>query len=123
MLIILILIIILAAIIYLPINAAVSYYYVRKDGSNDLVTSFMTSRRVNLRASAAMVVLSVVAFFALVIVLDGSCSGARSHVCGDFTTAFIAVPVLIGMFSLFLLAGLWFFGRKPEKIEPPSILN
>ena len=77
----------------------------------------------NLRASAAMVVLSLLSYFTMAIVLDGSCSGARSHVCGDIMMAFIAIPVFIGMFSLFLLTGLWFFGRKQEKIEPPSILN
>jgi len=123
MLIFLIFIIILGAIIYFPINAAVSYYYLRNSGSDVGLTSLMKSRRVNLRAAAAMVVLSVLSYITLGIVLDGSCSGAKSHVCGAFMMVFFAVPVLIGMFFLFVLSAVWFFGRKPEKIEPPSIFN
>jgi hypothetical protein len=118
-----IVIVILAAIIYVPVNAAVSYYYLPKAESEGVFASLMMSRRVNLRASAAMIVLSVLSYITMGIALDGSCAGAKSHVCGDFMMMFFAVPVLIGMFFLFVLSAVWFFGRKPEKIEPPSILN
>lgn len=117
---------ILTAIIYLPINAAVSYYYLRKAESDVVFASLVTSRRVNMTASAAMIVLSVLFYFALAFTFDGSCTehrGPSAEACGAFAMGVAGLLVLIGMFFLLVLTGLWFFGRKPAKIEPPSILN
>ena len=117
---------IITAIIYLPINAAVSYYNLRKAKSDVVFASLVRSRRVNMTASAAMIILSVLFYSALAVTFDGSCTehrGPSAEACGAGMMLVFAPTVLIGLFFLFLLIGLWFFGRKAPGIEPPSILN
>ena len=117
---------ILTAIIYTPINATVSYYYLRKAESEVVFASLVTSREVNMTAPTAMIVLSVVVYVVMAFASNGSCAehrGPSAEACGAFAMGVAGFLVLIGMFFLLVLTGLWFFGRKPAKIELPSILN
>lgn len=108
------------AIIYLAINAAICYFFLRKAESDVDLVWLMTSRKANMAASAAMIVLSVLGYIAMASAFDGNCSehrGPSVEACGAFATGVITLIALVGMFFLFILSGLWFFGKKPEKIK------
>ena len=126
MFIFLIFVLILITLIYLPINVAISYYYLRNAESDLVWGSLMTSRSVNMTASALMIFLSVLAYVSMAFAFEGSCSehrGPSSEACAAFPMLVAGLLVLVGLFFLFILTGLWFSGRKPAKIDPPSILK